>query len=86
MEHPHVFAHTAPETLTAMDCASIRTFLNTFGSHLPCAKCRRRFREFMEQHASTDAAFATRKQVINAHERRAQRGEPAQWQTRVHTG
>lgn len=60
----HVFAHTAPETLTAMDRASMRTFLNTFGSHLPCSKCRRHFLEFMERHASTDAAFATRKRVV----------------------
>lgn len=55
----HSFAHKAPERLSQREEEEWRTFLYLFAKRLPCPKCRKHFKEYLDANVAADT-FATR--------------------------
>ena len=60
----HVFAHTAPETLSDVDVGRWETLLITFADYLPCPRCREHFHDFLERRM-TPRSLATRGSIVS---------------------
>ena len=59
----HTFAHASPERCPPERRRKTRKMLYLVGEHLPCAKCRTHFLDYLERHL-TDEALAGREALV----------------------
>jgi hypothetical protein len=59
----HVFAHSAPKELTKDEMQKFAWFLNAFAEYLPCPRCQRHFKEFLDRRM-TEVTLRTRSSVV----------------------
>ena len=83
----HCFAHSAPRSLSDEEQKRACDMLYLFGAHLPCPKCRRHFKQYLDEHVK-DKCFATRAAFVrfvhDAHNDVSARLGKRKWTLRDH--
>lgn len=59
----HVWAHNAPELLSAEQQEDMRVLTEQFTKHIPCQECKEHFRSYLRQHV-TEETFQSRSGLV----------------------